>query len=514
MEKVLGHDMDKIYMVHVTKYFPKNHKILSTYDGNKIYYENSLGEPIKVYLDDTEKNVHVPSHRHTVHFTLNTVVENTKDGLGNWDGIPMAILEPMITHQKQFLTYGQGDSYTWGSVDLSSEATIIIKKEHLDLIPEEERKNWNIIVCNGEISRAVKDFFKERNLPTFPYEDLAGHQMSEEYLLEDNLQRRDKAINYVKNNSFDGKSDIELSMEEFRQIIRIYRNPQNRMNIHSRVGIENLIAMLDKKENFSIFRNQDDNSSRILEAIIGSGFSINENGTVSLKSDETIYDFLSKPQDTVEQTMQEIRDIYVKYIEFLCSKPQETRKGFEQEVVQQMVENLRSRKTEELTDTERNIIDLDNKRILSKRIGELTEEERNIAKGMRPKSKETSDASYIEVLYGVNGITTVGIGNDIPSKNEAIMRKFQNIAGAKVDTALENCIVNLDGIQENETISEYYARVQGVIDAFSEIAETGEQVGENFEFSNRGVTDKRKRENLLVSAIEATCATTTITRNK
>ena len=28
---------DDIYMVHCTNFFPKNHKILSTYDGNRIY---------------------------------------------------------------------------------------------------------------------------------------------------------------------------------------------------------------------------------------------------------------------------------------------------------------------------------------------------------------------------------------------------------------------------------------------------------------------------------------------
>lgn len=513
MEEVLGYDINKIYMVHVTEYFPRNHRILSTYDGNKIYHDDD-GKPINVMLEGVRKNVDVPSHRHTVHFTLNTVVENAKDGAGNWDGVPMAILEPIATHKDQFLIYGQGDSYTWGSVDLTSEATVIIGKEHLGLIPEEERKNWNIIVCDGDISKGVKNFLKERDLPVLSYVDHAGHQMSEEFLLEVNLQKRDRAINYVRDNSFDGKSDIELSMEELSQIIRIYREPLNRMNIDSYVGLENLISMLDKKEDFSIFRSQDDNSSKILEAIMSSGFFINENGTVSLKSDETIYNFLTRPRDTIEQTMQEARNMYCKYIEFLCSKTQESRVGFEEEIVQQMLQNLRSKKTEELTATEKNIIDLDNKRILSKRVGELTEEEKNIAKSMRPKARETSDDSYIEVRYGVNGITTIGIGNNIRSKNEIVMEKFKNIPGIEENEYLEICIAELEGIQENETIDEYYSRVQGTIDAFYEIAEAEEQIGENFEFSNRGVVDKRNKENLLASAVEATCETTTITRNK
>lgn len=113
MYKILGYDANKIYMVHVTGYFPKNHKILSTYDGNKIYDVNEDGEKIKIYMGNEAKNVVVPSHRHTVHFTLNCVVENTKDGAGNWDGIPMAVVEPMKQHETQFLSYGSGDSWTW-----------------------------------------------------------------------------------------------------------------------------------------------------------------------------------------------------------------------------------------------------------------------------------------------------------------------------------------------------------------------------------------------------------------
>lgn len=37
MEKILGYDKDKLYMVHLTNYFPKEHKIRSNYDGNRMY---------------------------------------------------------------------------------------------------------------------------------------------------------------------------------------------------------------------------------------------------------------------------------------------------------------------------------------------------------------------------------------------------------------------------------------------------------------------------------------------
>ena len=37
MEKIQGYDKDKLYMVHLTNYFPKEHKIRSNYDGNRMY---------------------------------------------------------------------------------------------------------------------------------------------------------------------------------------------------------------------------------------------------------------------------------------------------------------------------------------------------------------------------------------------------------------------------------------------------------------------------------------------
>ena len=124
-------DMENVYMVHLTNFFPKNHRILSTYDGNKIFSKDKEGNEIVVSLNGNKKSVIVPSHRHTVHFTLNTVVEPTKDGAGDWSDCPIAVIEPFKNHQNQFLSYGSGDSFTWGSVDLSDEAVIIINKNNI-----------------------------------------------------------------------------------------------------------------------------------------------------------------------------------------------------------------------------------------------------------------------------------------------------------------------------------------------------------------------------------------------
>ena len=87
-------DIENVYMVHLTDFFPKNHRILSTYDGNKISSKDKEGNEIVVSLNGNKKSVIVPSHRHTVHFTLNTVVEQAKDGAGDWSDCPIAVIEP------------------------------------------------------------------------------------------------------------------------------------------------------------------------------------------------------------------------------------------------------------------------------------------------------------------------------------------------------------------------------------------------------------------------------------
>lgn len=74
--------------------------------------------------------------------------------------------------------------------------------------------------------------------------------------------------------------------------------------------------------------------------------------------------------------------------------------------------------------------------------------------------------------------------------------------GVKCDELMEIYSVSLLGKQDNESISEFYSRIQGVIDSLYEIAISQEDIGENFEFTESGVINKRKL--LLESAIEET----------
>jgi len=440
MEKILGYDKDKLYMVHLTNFFPKGHKILSKYDGNKIYDVDIYGNKITVFMGDKEKDVVVPSHRHTVHFALNSVVENTGDGFGEWDGKTMAVLEPFVEHKKQFLSFG-GDSYTWGSVELSDNAVIVISKESLDFIPEEEKNKWNLLVCEGDISHEVKKFFIENKLPLMDYpENDAGHFNSMSYLLEYNLQSRDKAINYVKDNIFDGKSDIEISLEEFSEIISVCQEPKNYINCTIK-GLSTLINVCSNSQQFSIFedkmrRNYKPNG--VIQTIIASGFYISEDGKIKLKSDEEIYNRYNKIEEINQSSKEEQKkdsefaddllndasQLYYKYIEILQNKPNRELLDFEKYIIQQTVQAIQKKEYKNLSENEKKIIDT---YILNSKTSDLSKKEIEIAKQMRSKGIKIDDNNYIEITYVPIGEIKVSIGGNYLEDFENWKRKFQNI---------------------------------------------------------------------------------------
>lgn len=443
MEKILGYDKDKLYMVHLTNFFPKGHKILSNYDGNRMYSTDKEGEPIKTFLGAEEKDVVVPAHRHTVHFSINAVVENTGDGAGNWDGKRMAIVEPFAEHKEQFVSFG-GDSYTWGSVELSDSAIIIISKESLELIPQEERENYNFVICEGDISQGVKNFFIQNDLPLrdFPEND-AGHANSIEYQIEQNLEGRDRAINFVVNNTFDGKSDIEFTLEEFSRIMSVCQDLQNTINcdISSFTRLPTLIGISSSPQQFSVFEDKmrrNYKPSEVIEAIIASGFYISEDGKVKIKDDEENYNRykIIKPITTSSREEQkqyseftdsligEASQLYYKYIDILLDKPKEELLDFEIQIIQQTVQAMEEKEYTGLSESEKTIIDT---YILNSTTSDLSEKQIAISKQLRPKGLKIDDNNFIGIIYTPTGKINISIGGNYPEDFEKWKSRFQNV---------------------------------------------------------------------------------------
>ena len=97
---------DDEYIFHRTDFFPKNGIILCNYDGNKTYPQ------VKVHFNGIEKNCNSISHRHTVHFTVNHVVQDTSLGEGVWSKKKYTIIEPKKEHDNQYIIPSFSDLFT------------------------------------------------------------------------------------------------------------------------------------------------------------------------------------------------------------------------------------------------------------------------------------------------------------------------------------------------------------------------------------------------------------------
>ncbi len=506
-------DINDVYMVHLTDFFPKGHRILSTYDGNKIYDKNLLGEEIIVRLGEESKSVVVPSHRNTCHFTLNTVVEATKDGAGDWSECSMAVIEPFQEHQAQFLTYGAGDSFTWGSVDLSSDAVIIVKREALEQIPEEERESWHIIVSDEvDIAKAVRTYLQEKNIPMVQYVDEAGHQMGEEYLLEDNLQKRDKAINFVRNNTFDGKSPITLSTEELAQILNIQNDGQNRPasirpETHSYLTIpEGCMAPI-----------------QFYDLMIANGFTMNENGDIVLKSYKEIYDQMialrqSEKQDVLENA--KIETIYTTYMEYINEKSSEELTEYEKAMLEQERETVGSwdaQRKESLTEAEQNAINRRNQRLLQMNPKELTQADLIVIRELRPQIYINQPESKYQIVYQERFSRFIISPDDNTYNNpdgkleevsQQIAKKVLGNTAISVNEKSEEYFLSNGAVQdeyilplqpqgENEPYGAYYRRMESYINGIKAMME-----GKNVVFGEKGAVQTPEEETRATITME------------
>lgn len=491
---------ENLYIVHKTDFFPRDHIIRSTYDGNRIYTTDNDGEEIIVNLGEESKRVLVPSHRHTTHFTINSVVQPAKDGAGNWDDKPIAIIEPFEPHREQFVSYGDGDSIAWGSVKLSDNAVIIIRRDALNLIPETEQGKWNIIVSDEEnIAKSVQEYFRERNIPIIGYEDHAGHSFSQEYRLENNLQKRDMAINFLRNNTFDGKEPIDLTIDEISQVFNIQHDKNNRPG--------------SIKPSTEIYLSQRKNGmapSEFYDLVIANGFTMDESGKYVLKKDEEIFrqmtEILENSGKIDDKTFEDIETIYSNYMNFISEKSPDELSDFEAEMIRkerERVKAIREMNPDELTDFQQIAIARDDARLLGTKRSELDEDDTKRVNSLKPQPSINYRDSGYSLRYNIIENTSEWAAKEFGLHDEVVFviqadeesqkefwdnpdskeyrEKCELIAnktsGAKEITPI---IDPYDGFptefrlsmpiqREDETYGEFYARIQSYIDGVQEL---------------------------------------------
>lgn len=524
---------EELYMVHKTDFFPRDHIIRSTYDGERVYTKNRHGEEIVVNLGEESKSVFVPSHRHTTHFTLNSVVEPAKDGAGNWDDKPMAIIEPFAPHKDQFTSFGDGDSVAWGSVNLSDNAVIIIRRDSLGLIPETEQGKWNIIVSDEpNIAKSVNDYFRERNIPIIEYEDHAGHSFSTEYRMENNLQARDMAINFLRDNTYDGKSPITLSIDEVDQVLNIQHDKNNRP------------ATIKPITGVMIVPREDGMASRdFCDLIIANGFCIDENGNYMLKDDEEIFRNMTSLKENIgevdDKSFEEIETIYSNYMDYISTKSPDELTDYEAEMIRlerEKVRAIRDRQPEELSRYQQIAIARDDARLLRFRKGELDQSDTQRVESLKPQQSINFEDQGFSIKYNIiedvseEHAKQFGLKDEVHfsiEPDEETQKEFwDNPDSINFRNKCEIIAERTKGVEsitpfidpydgfpsqfnismpiqrEDETYGEFYSRIQSYIEGIKST-----MAGKEVEFGERGAN---VQENFVVQQHNETESKTTI----
>lgn len=202
---------NNIVYVHCTDFFPENHKILCNFDGQK-----KLISP-KFNLPNGEQAITI-EHRHTVHFTANGIVGDTSDG-NSWD-TDIIVIDSLKNHIGDNLYGGYSDYYLDKSVDLSDDTVILIRKSRYESLTEEQKKEYNFVLFEGNFRNALINYLLMNNYPIAKLNQMdAGHSNSEFRHYEIICNARDYALNYIKNIINDGMNTIYLSIEELVKLI-------------------------------------------------------------------------------------------------------------------------------------------------------------------------------------------------------------------------------------------------------------------------------------------------------
>lgn len=274
-------DIDKKVLVHSTSLFPKNHMLLTNYDGNKIQNGSMEYREIK-------KNLSIISHRHTLHFTINNRVQNTKDD-NNWDNCIYMVVDQLKPIKNKIEHESPSDSWTGESIKLSNEAVILVKLQEKDKLKNEDLTGYNICYYDGDPIKCLRNFLKVNNYDVIKtYPSYPAHSGSARSALENILNKRDLMINYIKNNKYLGKDIPTLSAKEMATIGDIYSEH------HSLLGytLETFITSEMEKDFNCKFKKEE--LLRIASFIITTGVHKTEDGKYTFASDEKVYETLEK----------------------------------------------------------------------------------------------------------------------------------------------------------------------------------------------------------------------------
>lgn len=185
-------------LVHSTGFFPIDNKIITSGEGHKI------DGTVEITYNGFTKTILSVSARNTVHFIENNVVGDHVYGTFPNDYI---ILEPIKHHMSQIVNDDPSDTWTRGSVTLSDDSIILIRKDKIGNIPEDIIKRFNIILYEGNRTLCVENLLKQLGYPVFEIDlGYSGHSSSIDMHLETCLKARNQMISFIQNKTIDSNN--------------------------------------------------------------------------------------------------------------------------------------------------------------------------------------------------------------------------------------------------------------------------------------------------------------------
>lgn len=277
-------------LIHSTNFFPREHKILSSYDGQKKVSAN-----VEYY--GVPKKVIVPSTRHEVHFTINNRVKDTGGlGEGDWKNPSYIIVDDYMAHEHEMEHVSASDAWTNGkSMSLSPNAVILVdinKKSELSS-QDENMGSYNIIYYDGDATKCLQNFLKLNNYQ-IAYTDArdGAHNISLRMKQEEGTFARNVAINFMRDNSYNLRDAFELSPDEIAQVVDIAVTSVKRIPV--------VFSNIQLQDNVKIPNGKEKTYKEIADFIIASGLKKNNNGMYTFKSDDEIIEDIIAVEDSVD----------------------------------------------------------------------------------------------------------------------------------------------------------------------------------------------------------------------
>ena len=130
-------------MAHKTNFYPKDDKILTSFEGQKTFnqYTSFLMPGVSTKS---------ASCRQTSHFTLNGVVQSHAGG--DWSQSGICVLEEVSEHEDEFVSEMACDAYIRGSVDVSRAAIKEVTSQVYKTLTPQQKAQDNIVIVNAQTS--------------------------------------------------------------------------------------------------------------------------------------------------------------------------------------------------------------------------------------------------------------------------------------------------------------------------------------------------------------------------